>query len=193
MIVNAQLARIEDLANQHYFEVEGLYDLSAGLHYYRNHDFYMNRLRQQQKQKTHKASVYWVTINPDNTKVTLTAFMDIIEQLTKRPFFVNCSYCFEQRGKTDNMMGDGLHCHILFDKKVGKETPQKVQDNIYSTLKGIVGNKKSIDVRVYPAEFREEKTQYMLGKKWDAGKEDSCKLNLKWRAQNNINNLYIVN
>ena len=47
-----------------------------------------------------------------------------------------------------------------------------------------LGSKQSIDVKVYPKTYREEKLDYIYGRKWDKDKEEAVKLNKEWRLKN---------
>lgn len=50
----------------------------------------------------------------------------------------------------------------------------------------MVGNIKHIDVRTYPASYREDKIDYIKGEKWDDGKIDAVNNTKRWRKLNNI-------
>lgn len=63
-------------------------------------------------------------------------------------------------------------------------SPKQLLDRALSTFKNIIGSKQSIDVKVYPKTYREEKLDYIYGRKWDKDKEEAVKLNKEWRLKN---------
>lgn len=132
---------------------------------------------------------YFITVNPDTTKITLDQFRCIVTKLLERKMFVNACYTFEQRGECIKDIGKGYHCHIICDKD-SKLSPAQMQKNVYNTFKNYVGNIKHIDVRLYPTHCRKDKVDYLWGEKWDEGKEASVRLNKIWRGIHQLRNIY---
>lgn len=136
--------------------------------------------------KEKEKNMYWMTINP-KPDTPLEKFKLIITAFLKRKMVLSYHYALEQRGKTNETMGEGIHVHILmysYDRK-----PHIIR-NTYSTFKSIIGSKESIDVKKYPSDYHSEKLQYLNGTKWDDEKEDSVKINNQWRINNNIDSVY---
>lgn len=150
---------------------------------------YLPALLRQIHDKKDPPKIYFVTINPDETKIKFQHFKALIEKLVSRAMFVNPLYAFEQRGKTIEEIGKGFHCHIISDKS-SKLSPAQVRKNIYSSLKNYVGNIKHIDVRVYKGTFKQEKIDYIKGIKWDDEKDASVRLNPIWRGMQKIFPIY---
>lgn len=62
---------------------------------------------------TKEPAWYLITIRPDCRKVTFNDFYDMIERLMKRKFWLKWTLSFEQKGTTEETMGEGFHVHIV--------------------------------------------------------------------------------
>lgn len=153
----------------------------AGLHV-----LFAKFIKEKMEQEENKQrAVYWITINP-KPDISFDYFRNlIIERLFDRVIMKGAVCAFEQRSKEAPY--SGVHCHILVDKRMG---PKKMFTRIFNTVNHIVGNPKHVDIREYPYTYREEKLDYLRGKKWDPAKDPSVQATLQWRKDNNISDLY---
>lgn len=135
--------------------------------------------------------IYFITINPDQSKIKFEVFKFLVFKLLRRSMFRNTVMTFEQRGKEMKDIGKGFHCHIISEKRPNL-SPAQVQKNIYSSLKNYVGNIKHIDVRVYNGDLRDDKIAYLKGDKWDAEKEEAVRLNKIWRVTKDLQSIYYI-
>lgn len=132
-----------------------------------------------------KRELFWITINP-KPGVALQQFRELVmTRLMNRKIMKGAVFCFEQRAEEQPY--HGFHCHILLDKTM---SPKQMHDRIYNTFKNIVGNPKHIDLRVYPYTYREEKLEYLKGRKWDSEKETLIKATQEWRKQEGLDDMY---
>lgn len=131
-----------------------------------------------------KREIFWCTVNP-KPGVTYTSFKAVIERLMRRTFMKGCIYVFEQRSKA--VPYAGIHCHFLVDKLM---SPKQMHNRISDTVKNYIGHSKHVDLRVYPYSYREDKLDYMSGKKWDVEKDDVIKATIDWRDENDIAPIY---
>lgn len=60
---------------------------------------------------------YFITIRPDDSKVSFDDFKDKIMKLLQRACFVEYDMSFEQAGKVVSDIGKGFHCHIVAKMK----------------------------------------------------------------------------
>lgn len=137
-----------------------------------------------------RAKIFWVTVNPHDN-VSVPEFVSRVEKVLQRSFVSNCEYAFEQRGKTESEVGKGLHVHIMFDKPASM-SPSQLQTRLYNSFKDMCGNKKHIDVRVYPATFRSDKHEYLSGSKDDPAKLSSVLVNDAFRKKFNLKDIYVI-
>lgn len=129
--------------------------------------------------------IFWITINP-KPEVEFEEFKKMImEKLVTRIFMKDATYVFEQRAKKAPY--SGVHCHIMVDKIM---SPKQMFDRLFSTIKNYVGNKKHLDLRVYPYTMREDKLDYLKGLKWDSDKDECIEATKQWRQENNIDDIY---
>lgn len=129
--------------------------------------------------------IFWITINPKPDVEFHTFHVLMRDRLMKRVFMKGAVYVFEQRAH--DAPYQGFHCHIMCDKRM---SPKQMHDRIYNTVKDIVGTRKHVDLRTYPYTYREEKLDYMNGKKWDTDKEKSVIATRQWRKENDIEDFY---
>lgn len=135
--------------------------------------------------KPSKDKIFWITINPPSN-IDVRKFINRVHSSTECPYMPNMRYTFEQRGETLDEMGKGLHVHILVDKKP-KYSPKNIINNLSSFFKL---DKPSIDVRVYPAHFRQDKIEYLSGNKDDKSKNLKLEIDKKFRAHYSLNTIY---
>lgn len=154
---------------------------AAGLSY-----LFLNWIRLKSRiPENEKREIFWITINP-KPEVSLIKFKETIEnRLSNRVFMKGAIYTYEIRSHEKPYKG--IHCHMLVDKHM---SPKQMHDRVYNTVKGLVGNKKCVDIRSYPYSLREEKLDYLNGKKWDSEKDPAVKATLLWRVQEGLHNIY---
>lgn len=56
---------------------------------------------------------YFITIRPDWTKISFPEFFEKINKLTERKCFKQFTASFEQKGISEDTLGNGFHCHIV--------------------------------------------------------------------------------
>jgi len=139
--------------------------------------------------KEPKPGIFWITINPDPALITVENFIAKINKLVQRSCFSKPIYAFEQTGTTEADIGHHPHVHIMCDKTIDL-SPAQMQKYIYSSCHHFVGDKKAIHVQTFPASFREDKEAYLKGLKWDEKKDPASVMNLKWRYNLGIPNVY---
>lgn len=155
----------------------------AGLHV-----IFAKFLFEKQKREIERSrEIFWITINPKPT-VTFEEFKEVIcERLTKRVFMKGAVFVFEQRSISSPYTG--VHCHMMVDKNM---SPKQMFDRVFNTVKDYVGNPKHVDLRSYPYSYREDKLDYMRGRKWDADKDKVIAATIAWRRLNDIPDLFEV-
>lgn len=56
---------------------------------------------------------YFITIRPDCSKVTFELFKVQVDKLLSRACFKSYDYSYEQKGVTEETLGEGFHVHIV--------------------------------------------------------------------------------
>jgi len=131
-----------------------------------------------------KESILWITISPPQGDPL--KFINRIHTLTERSYLPNLTYSFEQRGEQLEEVGKGLHCHLICDKK-HNVAPKQVINNLASYFK-ISHN--SVDVKKYPASYKQDKIDYLLGKKFDEKKDPKIQMDKIFRKTYSLNQIY---
>lgn len=84
-----------------------------------------------------------------------------MEKALKKVWINKYMYVIEQRGIEPKFQG--LHAHILLDKKVKTKRKSEIIREFYNSFKDIVSDKSKIDVRQFPAEQGKIRIDYMMG------------------------------
>lgn len=56
---------------------------------------------------------YFITVNPDKTKITFTEFFTYVRKKLKNLCYLDYYVSFEQKGTTQETAGEGFHVHII--------------------------------------------------------------------------------
>lgn len=60
---------------------------------------------------------YFITIRPDNNKITFHDFYEKVYKFVNRKFIIKYNLSFEQKGIDDDSLGQGFHAHIVANTK----------------------------------------------------------------------------
>lgn len=143
--------------------------------------------------KSGTGSFLWITINP--RPCTTGAFVNSLEKIVKKKWIASSRYLYviEQRKDASYYEGDdidyinnGKHCHMIVEAKKKKNHALR---EIYSTMKSIC-TKESIDIKVCPMEYLDDKKNYCLGKKTGDGKDVKQEGDKIYREKKNLAEYY---
>lgn len=123
---------------------------------------------------------YWVTVNPARAEDRET-ILRLITKYTTRKMVLGAMYTFESR------MDDSFHTHILVHQEQYSDSDfRRNTKNSFKKIQAIV------DIRSVPEDWVPDKIDYILGKKWDIGKEDYVEYDKTWRIKNSYDSYYTV-
>lgn len=130
-------------------------------------------------------TMYWMTINfkPD---VSIDKIANVMHRLSQRSFMTEYWYSFEQRSESINSI-HGIHCHWLI---FTKHPMGQLKRDVFNTVKTLVGNQHHVDVRKYDLSMKQDKLDYLYGKKWDVEKDLKVQTDRLFRLENNLEPLY---
>ena len=94
----------------------------------------------------------------------------------------------EQRGETEQTAGRLVHFHLLLQDY--ENEPKKIQKRFFEKFKNFVGNIKHIDIRTVKHEWKQDKIDYLSGKKLDEDKLKKQKMDKIFRSKNGLENIY---
>lgn len=132
---------------------------------------------------------YFITIRPDETKISFPDFYHEIYKLVQRKCFINFKLSFEQKGTNEESMGKGFHVHIIAYMK--QPSKKNVLRDIYSTVKSYTAY-NCIDVRkLLTQQDIDNVDKYIV----EYISEDDHKIatrdcDILWREKNNLKNIY---
>lgn len=139
---------------------------------------------------------YWVTVNVA-PGVGLADLQAKIEKYVHRKIIKRAEWVIEQRGKSENTMGEGMHMHMLVEQS-GALFLGDFTRNTRNTFKTLVGNDLHVHVLGCKSEKDvEARRKYMEGEKVGkteaegAEKREKCAIDKVWRLKNNILPMYI--
>lgn len=131
---------------------------------------------------------YFITIRPDETKISFIEFYKDIQKLVNRKCFINFKLSFEQKGNTMETMGKGFHVHII--AHMTYRSKGEVLEKLYNSVKNYVAY-NCFDVRtLYTHEDVKNVEEYITDYKSD----DDHKIATKecdelWRKQLTIQHI----
>lgn len=148
-----------------------------------------DNLRQKQAEKLGTLWL-WLTINPKKD-IEFEIFKKKIEQFAERKMFDDYLYVFEQRGKTEEEAGKGFHAHLLLKRNM-KYKQNKIISNSKNTFKNLtnVENNEIFNYHWCPAEYLDDKIEYMTGEKTGCEKDIKQLIDVLFREKKNLNNYY---
>jgi hypothetical protein len=173
LIYNQQLEMNIQIHKQEFIEV---LELSSELH----------QTFLEFKQPTDKR--FFITIRPDDKRVSFELFRTKVLDYLSRKCFVGYTAQFEQKGVSEETLGEGFHVHIVAKMKQ-RSKPEVLRDTL-SSWKGwieegwIAGNCIQVEIssngealiQNYLIEYKSDDEHKMLTLEWDE----------KWRQSNNL-------
>lgn len=148
-------------------------------------------LKEQNNRETSQQYYYWITFNPKED-ITLTQLKKFADKLLSKKWITDAIYNYEQRGKTLEECGKGMHIHMLILRNKFHTTHAKRET--YNTFKKLTGIPKDIfDVKCFkaiPYSWGKDKIDYLQGKKWDEEKDCMVEMDAVFRQKNNLSTYY---
>lgn len=118
---------------------------------------------------------------------TLIQVQKTMSAVLKKKWITTYYYCLEQRGKTLDTMGDGLHIHLLILNPENSKRKSQIVRELAGTFRIA---KNFIDVKQGGEIDFDKFLTYMRGEKKDETKLDAVLINVKWRQKNNLDLIY---
>lgn len=136
----------------------------------------------------HKARFFMITVRPDpKLNIKFDDFYDLVYKYVNRACFVSYTLSFEQKGLTDETLGEGFHVHIIAD--MTQKGKAMVLRDTQSTFKRCTAdNCVKVDwcrnpvetVNNYLIEYNSKDNHKKETKTWD----------YEWRKRVHLNNIY---
>lgn len=130
---------------------------------------------------------WFITIRPDTKIITFEAFYDMVQKFVKRSCFINYTLSFEQKGTSDETLGQGFHTHIV--AQMTQRSKGEVLRDTQSTFKKCTA-KNCIQVLLcknpeelidsYLINYESNDEHKIVTKIWDT----------KWREKMNLKEIY---
>lgn len=139
----------------------------------------------------------FLTINPPQS-CNLDILRKAVSKAVTRKFVKTFHYVFEQRSKTIKDLGQGLHCHLLFERDLNYK-PSIIKRDLKNTFKHCYKNKLTgnnlikdynFNFKKCGKEFYEKRLMYIKGNKTEEGKDDKMSMDILYRKKNNLESLY---
>lgn len=146
------------------------------------------RLRTE-KAKSCSSSHIFLTLNPDPTH-TLDDIKKYIFKCITKKWIKQYWISFEQRGRTEDTRGTGIHCHILINRGV---EPGKARRELKNTFKNLcnVDNPHLLNFKWITEKSLENHIKYITGEKRPKDdKEDMMAQDKLWREKYQLEPYY---
>lgn len=130
---------------------------------------------------------WFITIRPKCDAITFEAFKDKIMKFVARKCFLKWSLSFEQKGVSDDTLGNGFHCHII--AHMNQRSKGEVLRDTTSTFKDCTAaNCIQVDLcknpealkQGYLLNYESEDGHKIVTKEWDD----------KWRSSLGLADIY---
>jgi len=136
-----------------------------------------------------KQVFYFLTVNP-KPDVKLEFFQKQICNFIKRKPISDWAYSIEQRGETIETMGKGFHAHFLLTWE--SKSAGKIRQYAGESFKRCIGSNTNniVNINKIDDTMYQDKMDYLNGLKWDTEKDEKIKIDILFRAKNNISCIY---
>lgn len=154
---------------------------------------YEDKLKEEIREKkaiNHNNLYLWLTINP-KSDVSLQNFKERVEKAANRTMFKDYLYVYEQRGDTEDSMGNGFHSHLLLKRNLDYK-PCKVISNLKNSFKDmtLVDNKEIFNYHWLDDKYKKDKVEYITGLKTGLNKDSKQEMDRIWRKHEDLEVLY---
>lgn len=130
---------------------------------------------------------YFITVRPDTKQITFPQFKQKIEKYLTRKPFLEFTYSYEQKGQSDDTLGEGFHCHIV--AKTNWRSKGEVLRDTQSSFKSCTAP-NCIDVAT-TKNPQDIVNKYLVGyEAKDSHKACTKEYDAKWRDINDLLPLY---
>lgn len=130
---------------------------------------------------------YFITIRPDTTKITFKDFFNQVKHFVDRRCFKEFKLSFEQKGTSEDTLGQGFHVHIVANMsqrskgEVLRDTQNTFKDCTAPNCIQVLTTRNPQElVDKYLVNYESEDGHKAPTQEWDA----------KWRAANYVDPLY---
>lgn len=134
---------------------------------------------------------YFLTVNPDTSKVSLREFMKTIEKSLSKKWINYYIFVIEQRGETEEELGRGFHTHIIFNKGIKHCKVVKEMSNTFKNMCD-VSNYHLFNIKNIGEQEKLRKIEYITGTKSDEQKHLKQKMDIIFRQKENLKSFYIL-
>lgn len=132
-----------------------------------------------------------ITVNPDSSNQKIDKLVPLIDRFLKLEYIDSFKFVFEQRGKTEEEMGKGVHCHMLIPRqRVPQSHLERDAKRIFVSICD-VDNWHCLNFKYINDEDENlaKVVDYMMGKK-NTEKMASVKIDKIWRKKLGLEEFY---
>lgn len=132
----------------------------------------------------------WYSINVrPKPGVNAKDFIYLCHEFCKRKMFLHGEYCFEQKGESDETMGNGFHMHLTAICKYAKA---KILTDTLSTFKNYAQPQGIKIFKIKTKADLERRNAYLRGTKVGEDKQAALPFDVKWREALGLRDIYQV-
>jgi len=130
---------------------------------------------------------FMITVRPENNKIKFHQFYNLVAGFVQRACFIEYSLSFEQKGITEETLGNGYHVHIIANMKQ-RSKGEVLRDTISTFSNCTAAHCIQVDIC---KNANETIQNYLIDyKSKDDHKEVTHEWDNKWRTKLNLLNLY---
>lgn len=133
----------------------------------------------------------FLTVNPPDGKVSPEELLKMCIRAMSRKFIGKYHFVIEQRGKTIDEAGKGMHAHLLFQRNINYK-PAVIKRDLKNTFKKCFNNinDSNFNFKKCGKEFYEARLTYIQGGKTGPEKDVKMEVDQYFRKKFNLENIY---
>lgn len=133
----------------------------------------------------------FLTINPPDGKLTPEELLKMCIRAMSRKFIGKYHFVIEQRGKSIDENGKGMHAHLLFERNVNYK-PATIKRDLKNTFKKCFYkiNDSNFNFKKCGQEFYKARLSYIKGNKTGLEKDEKMEVDKYFRNKFNLKNIY---
>jgi len=132
---------------------------------------------------------YFITIRPNPRDVRFNDFYQKIAAFIERKCFLKFELAFEQKGVSDETLGDGFHCHIIAN--LTQRSKGEVLRDVCSTFKDMASaNCIQVDILKTPDDLKRCESYIHDHHSEDGHKITTKEWDEKWREREGLSPIY---
>lgn len=148
---------------------------------------YRDEIRKDSPAPMQLKNYHFVTVNPA-PDTDLNVMETVVDSWVKQKYIESVEYVYEQRGDSEETMGQGMHIHAIVKTNT---KPSDFKKRVSQKFRNLVGSEKHVYITPIKNEkWLNDKKAYIRGDKNGDGKKEKTSIDRIWRENNYLKEIY---